>query len=270
VRAQLTRTKDAALGLARAHLALLRAEIGEILDEVKMIAGLAGVILVIALFAVQLVAIGGTLFLGEWLFGSIGWGVLDGLLLSIALIVAAAMAIIEAPRRVTLGPFAIALVLGMIVSLALGANLARRGAVNAADHLRAGSSVTLDPTWAPDLLGAIVGAIVVGIILLIVVGRVAGGGWAFGGLVLGAVVGAVIGWWVAGIAFSWQGAVAVGLTFGLLAWIALMPIWMLASDVDPTARFRRLYPRQSIDAANETKTWLENEWAKRRARLGRT
>jgi hypothetical protein len=39
--------------------------------------------------------------------------------------------------------------------------------------------------------------------------------------------------------------------------------------LDVGARFGRLYPRQSIEAANETKAWLEEQWRSRQPKLGK-
>ena len=67
-----------------AHVDLAKAEAGEIMGEVKRVAVLAGVAFG-ALFVVGfLVPIGLFLFVGDWLFGSIGWGVLHGLLFLVA------------------------------------------------------------------------------------------------------------------------------------------------------------------------------------------
>ena len=258
------------MGLARAHLDLLKAELDGIVEEIKVIAALAGVIVAVAFFLSLLLAIGGTLFLGEWLFGSIGWGVALGALLSIALIVATAMVLVGAPRRVVATPLTWGVVLGVVVSVVLGANLARRAAAHVATQLRSGALPSLDPAWAPAVVGTVAVAIVLGVIGLIALGRVGGPGGAVAGLVLGAIAGGLIGWGWTGLTFSWHGAVAIGITVGLLAWIVLMPVWMLRAGVDPTARFRRLWPKESYETAMETKDWLESEWAKRRARLGRT
>ena len=88
MREQLGRVRAAARLLVEAHLALLRAELAVIGDQIKQIAAYVGGIVVLALYAVSLLAIGGTLFLGEWIFGSIGWGVLHGVLLAAGVIVA--------------------------------------------------------------------------------------------------------------------------------------------------------------------------------------
>jgi hypothetical protein len=270
VREELGRVREAAAALARAHLALLKAEIGDIVAQLKVISALAGVIVALALFAAQLIAIGGTLFLGEWLFGSIGWGVLLGMLLSIALIVATAMVLVGAPRRVITTPLGVSILGGILVAVLLGANLVRRAAEQAGTQLRSGAFLNLDPGWAPAVVGVVVGAVAFGLIGLVVLGRAGGSGGGVAGLVLGVISGAFIGWGWAGLTFSWHGAVAIGIAVGLLAWIALMPVWLLRAEVDPTARFRRLWPKESYETAMETKDWLENEWAKRRARFGRT
>lgn len=270
MREELRRVRGAATALARAHLDLLKAELEGILADVKVIAALAGAIVAVALFLSWLLAVGGTLFLGEWLFGSIGWGVVLGGLGSIALIVAIAMALVGSPRHVVTTPLAGAIVLGVLVAVALGANLVRRGAEQVGTRLRSGPLPDLDPHWAAPLVGVVIGAVVLGLVLLVVLGRVGGAGGAFGGLVLGLVAGALIGWGWAGLTFSWHGAIAIGIAVGLLAWIGLMPLAMVRAGVDPTARFRRLWPRETYESAVETREWLESEWAKRRARLGRT
>ncbi len=261
---ELKRVKDRAMALVHAHIALLKAEIGDIVSELKIIAALAGVILALAFFASQLVAIGGTLFLGEWIFGSIGWGVVHGALLSLAMIVAAAMVLVQAPRSVIAVPFVLAAIVGVVVSIVLGSNVARRVAGDVGTRSFHG----LNQAWAPDIIGVVVVAVVLGLVGLIVLGRAGGIGGAVFGLIAGAITGAFAGWGWTGITFSWHGAVAIGLTIGLLAWIALMPTWMLRARVDPTARFRKLWPRESYASAMETKDWLEAEWQRRRARLG--
>ncbi|MGC8634602.1 MAG: hypothetical protein ACP5VP_08055 [Candidatus Limnocylindrales bacterium] len=263
--------REAAMGLARAHVKLLRAELEEgIIADLKVIAALAGAILAVAFFLSVLLTVGGTLFVGSWLFGSIGWGVALGGLLSVALIVALGMVLVGAPGPVVTVPLAWGVVVGIVAAVVLGANLARRAAAHVGTQLRAGPLPDLDPAWAPALVGIVTLAVILGLVGLVALGRVGGSGGAVSGLVLGAVGGALVGWGWTGLTFSWHGAVAIGIALGLLAWIVLMPAWMLRAGVDPTARFRRLWPKESYDAAMETKDWLESEWQKRRAKLGRT
>jgi hypothetical protein len=270
VRASLRGVRVAVTALIAAHVTLLKAELEGLVAELKVIAALAGAILVLALFVAQLLAIGGALFVGEWLFGSLGWGIVHGTLLAIALIVATAMLLVETPRRVIVTPLVLALIVGMAVTVALGANLARRGAEQLSAQLRSGPLPHLDPAWAPAVVGAAAGAVVLALVGLVLLGRLGGTGGAVAGVVVGAISGGLLGWGWTGLTFSWQGAVAIGVAVGLLTWIALMPAWMLRAEIDPTARFRRLWPRESYAAALETKDWLEKEWAKRRSGLGRT
>ena len=70
--------------LFQAHIELLKAEFNDILGELKVLATQAGIALGIALMTAILLWVGGFLFLGEWLFGSIGWGLAHGLLFGIA------------------------------------------------------------------------------------------------------------------------------------------------------------------------------------------
>ena len=65
-----------------AHIGLARAEAGEIMGEIGRAAGLAARCVRAGLPGrARSLPIGGLLFLGEWIFGSIGWGVLLGSLL---------------------------------------------------------------------------------------------------------------------------------------------------------------------------------------------
>ena len=81
VRAQLGATIEAGRRLFRAHVELAKTELGEIVGEVKRMVALGALALGALLMVALLLTIGGLLFLGEWLFGSIGWGVLLGTLL---------------------------------------------------------------------------------------------------------------------------------------------------------------------------------------------
>ena len=261
--------REAARGLLTAHVDLLKAELGDIVSEIKFLGGLLAAAIGVAFFMALLLSIGGTLFLGEWLFGSMGWGLLHGLLLSIAVLVALALLALDAHGGVIARGLLAGVGLGLIVAAALGANLGRRAAQSATDGLRAGSMPSLDLAWGPAVVGVVTGAVVLGVLLaLFFLVRGGGFGGLIGGLFLGAILGALIGWAVAGLTFSWQGAVAIGIAVGLVTWPAVAAWRALAAGIDPAARFGRLAPRQSMEAAQETKQWLEDEWAKRRGRLG--
>src|SRR4051812_23228318 len=84
---QVGRTKNSFQRLINAHIDLLKAEISEILAQIAVIAGMGFVVLVFAFLTFTTLYIGGFLFLGEWLFGSIGWGLAHGVLFGVVIIV---------------------------------------------------------------------------------------------------------------------------------------------------------------------------------------
>jgi hypothetical protein len=246
--------------LFHAHVELLKAEFNDILGELKVLATQAGVALGIALMTGVLLWVGGFLFLGEWLFGSIGWGLAHGLITGIAVIVALALGIVGAKARYTVFSFLVALVIVIAVALLCGVNVAYNAVETVVPNLAG-------PFSAPGVIallgGVLVGAILFGV-LLAFVGGVRG---AIGGIVLGAVLGALVGWLIAGAPWTWPPAIGFAITVGLVAWPVLNVIFAFPS-LDPAERFKRLYPQQSIDAANETRDWLEEQWQTRLPKRG--
>src|SRR4051812_19108836 len=113
-------TREAAERLVRAHIDLAKAEASAIKGEVARVAALAGVAIAVVLFAVILAVIGTSLFLGEWLLGSLGWGVLHGILLFAAI----ALACTVAALGVSGGRIGRAFVVGLIVAVVVGVGLA--------------------------------------------------------------------------------------------------------------------------------------------------
>lgn len=263
---QLGRTRAAAMALATAHLDLLRAELSVIGAEIKGIAALSGGIAAIFVFATTLLAIGGILFIGEWLFGSIGWGVLHGLLLSIGLITAMALLILDVPRILVTRSLLWALVIGALVSVGLGLNLARQAATRAADYVMANVVPNLDPVWAPVVVAVVVVGVGVGVIGF-VLGLRSGGRRAVGGLLAGLVLGALLGAFLGGVIFEGRVGAALGVAAGAVAWPAFMGVRAVRTGIDPAARFGKLWPRETYESALATKAWLEEEWTKRRQRL---
>src|SRR4051812_22415496 len=73
---QVGATRESVKRLVGSHVELARAEFEEIADSVKRAAIFGGVAIAAGLFAALLLGVGLPLWLGEWLFGSIGWGVL--------------------------------------------------------------------------------------------------------------------------------------------------------------------------------------------------
>ncbi len=88
LRDQIGAVRDAVMRLLNAHINLARTEASEIGAEIGRAALLAGTAFGALFVLGLLVPIGGMLFLADWLLGSMGWGVLLGvlLLLDVALI----------------------------------------------------------------------------------------------------------------------------------------------------------------------------------------
>ncbi len=117
--AQFGRTREALVGLIAAHFKLLSAELSEIMDEIKRAAALAGAALGLLVLAGMLTFVGSILWLDEWAFGSIGWGVLHGATGLIALAVVLLLAIIPGSgARIGLG-FLIAIIGAVVAAVAL-------------------------------------------------------------------------------------------------------------------------------------------------------
>ncbi|HSH21204.1 MAG TPA: hypothetical protein VK992_01130 [Candidatus Caenarcaniphilales bacterium] len=257
---QFARTRAAFRRLIGAHFGLLRAELSEILAELKVLGVQAGLILVLALLAANMLYIGGFLFLGEWLFGSMGWGLAHGVLLAITLIVVVAMLMLGAGRGPILGSLFVAALLTVGLAVLLALNIVHDTARYFAGQLAA-------PLDTPAAVGAAVGAVLVGVLFLLLLWRVGGVGAGVIGLVVGALLGALFGFLLAS---PWTAPPAVGfaIMLGLILWPILLAIFALPR-LDPAERFGRLKPTTTIETANETKAWLENEWRRRQKKLAK-
>jgi hypothetical protein len=226
LRAQATATFAAARRLVQAHVDLARAELADILDEVKRLLGLIGAAIGIAILASLLLLIGSLLFLGEWLFGSIGWGVLLGTLLLIDVAAMLVLAALDVPGR------------------RLGT------AVGLADSVAA----QYDPNTRAVLLAAGASAAV-----LAILGFLAGlrGGFrgALGSLVGWAVVGGLLGLLtVASLPAT------VGAALGALAWLVTWPLLaaraVMREGIDGEAMKRKFTPEATIELTKETIEWV--------------
>ena len=185
--AQLKATRAAAVRVVRAHVDLAKAEANEIKGEALRALALGGLAAASAIFLVFLLLIGLMLFIGEWLFGSLGWGVLLGAELLIAAAVFAGLGIVRSSGLTR--AFAIAVAVGIVVSIVLGTN-----ALNTLyRQLAIQFPATSDPGDVSFAYGAAIGAAIVGIGGLLCGARDGLMRAALGGLVAGAVLGALIG-----------------------------------------------------------------------------
>ena len=126
LRQQFGSTKDSARALIDAHIDLGKAEMGEIAGKIKKIAAFTGIAVVAGIGASLLLLVGLPLFLGEWVFGSMGWGLLHGLLFLAAIIVAMILLVIDLPAARIGGGFLVGVVVAVGVGLVLGLNLTNR------------------------------------------------------------------------------------------------------------------------------------------------
>ena len=257
LREQLRRTRDALIAFGRAHIDLAKAEASEIAGEVKRAAALGGMAvgcLVLLLFFFPTALL---LFLGEWLFGSIGWGLLHGTLLLVDI---AILSVLLAIRAKGLGRAAMfAFVTAVVLAILLGA-----GAFNALWRAIGDSAGFGDPAWRPLAVGVIGGAIVIAVVGLAAGGRAAGTRGAIGGAIAGAVLGAFAGAFSA-ITFGWQAGAGVGVAIGLIVWPIAMGLEVRSEGIDTDKLKARFWPQTTIDTAKET-----IEWAKSRTPLGPT
>jgi hypothetical protein len=249
LRAQLGAFRDALLGLARAHRDLARAELDQVVGEVKRLAGLAGV----AIGAVVLLGIsfpiGFALFVGDWLFGSIGWGLLHFSLLLLGVAVASGLTALGASG---IGrSFIIAVVLGVVVGILFAFDQPNVAWTRLGEAL----APAVDPGVRPLAIGTLVVGIVGAALGLLAGARVGGGGAAIGGLFAGAILGAVLGAFSA-ITFGIQAGAAVGVTVALLAWPLLFSIGLARTGVDVDALKARFWPSMTIETSKETIDWL--------------
>ena len=242
-----------------AHVELAKAEAGEILDEIKRIAILFTVALLALLIALLIVAIGTALFLGEVLFGSIGWGLIHAPLFYMAVAIALIRYGLGVGVRAILVDLVVAALIGLVITIGLVGDLgtALWGAVaeQAVPGLDPVVGRILVASAAIGVLGALVAAIVRGIR--------GGGRAAVNGFVAGLVIGAVIGLTMA-IGLELRVAAAIGVTVALAGWSALMGYRVQREGIDTDAFMARFIPQKTMDTTRETM-----EWVRSRTPLGR-
>jgi hypothetical protein len=251
IREQVGTTKDAFRTLIDAHVELGKTEMSAIGGQIARMAGLVGCAIALVALIGMLLFIGGSLFLAEWLLGSMGWGVLHGVLLFAGMALAAIMVGIgHSPGRVA-GWFVLALVLGIGLAVVLALDLLNQLYQALGDALIPG----IDPAYRTILAGALTGAVVIGI-LAIIPAALTGGARAVGVIVLGLLAGAALGAFTA-ITFGWRTGFGVGLTAAYILWIVFLVADLFRVGIDDEALKNRFYPRQTIDTTKETLEWLK-------------
>ena len=253
LKAQFGATRDAAFGLASAHIDLAKAEASAIGGQVARAAGLVAVALAFVLLIGFLLVVGLTLWTAEWLLGSMGWGILHGVLMFGGIAMACVLVAVGVSGRRIGGAFAVALLIGIAVSLVLAFQLPNRLYVAIGDA----AATTIEPGVRPLVVGVVVWAIL-GLLAAIILawrGGIRGGG-VVGAGIAGLVVGALLGALTA-ITFTPEVGVALGAAAGWASWIALMAMDVARTGIDTDALKARFYPGQTIDTTKETLEWLK-------------
>jgi hypothetical protein len=235
-----------------AHVELARAEFDLIKDEAARASGLVGGAIALAILLLFFVPIGGMLFAGEWIFGSIGWGLLHGTLGLIAVAIALVLVALRVPGlgRDLLG----SIVLGLVVALVLGLELPNTlfawiGEVGA---------LGINPGTRPLVVGlGLVGLI--GLVTGLIVGIRIGGGpkpiviGVFAGLFAGAALGAFLS-----IEFGLRVGFALGVTAFWVLFAVLMGLRVQRTGIDVEALKARFIPQVTIDTAKESLEWAKD------------
>lgn len=248
----------AAKRLVGAHVELAKAELGDIAGEVKRAALFAGLAIAALVLVGFLLPIGLALFLGEWLFGSIGWGVLHGTLFFLAVAVSGVLLALHVGGGAIARDLGIAILVGVAVAVLFGLNLTNLAWTRLGEQLAPGLSADIRPL----AVGAGVLAAVFAVVGFIGGARAGGGGGAVGGLIAGAIVGGLLGAFSA-IAFGPRVGAALGVTVALLTWIVLLAV-DARREIDLDDLKRRFTPDETIETTKET-----IEWVRRQTPLGR-
>ena len=252
LRTQVGATFEAGKRLVRAHVDLAKTELGEIVDEVKRMVALGGAAIGILLLAAMLLFVGGLLFLGEWLFGSIGWGVLLGflLLLDIALVLFLAALDVSGKRIGT--SFVIAAVIGVGVGLVLGLDVLHQGWQALGDAV---ASNQIADQGTRTTVTAIAGLAIIAGLLGFLGGIRSGLKAAIGGLLVAAIIGAIIGW-ITATPVSAQVGAALGVLVALIAWPILAGLDVARRGIDSEALANKFKPDETINLTKETIEWV--------------
>lgn len=241
------------MALALAHVDLAKAEAGAIAGEVGRVAAAGALAFLLVIFAVFLLVIGTSLGIGEFFLGSMGWGVVNGVELFLALAMAAVLLALGISARRIVGALVVAIVIGIVVGVVLGLDLLNQLYATIGER----AQVAVDPGVRPLVVGMLlVGALglIVGVIVAF---RMSGsGGGRFAAIAGLTVLGVALGAFTA-ITFSPQVGAGIGITIGYLAWMGLMGVDVSRTGIDAEALKNRFTPTQTIETSKETLEWLQ-------------
>jgi uncharacterized membrane protein YqjE len=241
---QFGRTRGALIGLIRSHINLAKAEFSEIADEIKRAAALGGIALLLLFLTGMLLVVGLLLFLGEAVFGSIGWGLLNGVELLLGVAVLLILAIIDLSPARAFTAFVVALGVGLVVTglLAVDWN---------------GFAQRNPGTPAAIVLAVVAGLVIVGALGFLLASSF-GRGAAIAAVVGGAFIGALLGW-LASFGPGLRVGSAIGVAALLLFWPIVAAVLVFRHGVDTAKLRKRFVPDQTIATTKETIEWVREQ-----------
>ncbi len=264
--------RAAVMRLLGAHTALLKAELAVAGRELGIIVGLALAAFVLAVLAGILLYVGSFLFFGELLFGSMGWGIIHGILISV--IVIALIGVDLAGGQA--GRFALGSLIGVAAGVLLAAlllsnvgNTLGEALGDWADRTFMTEQLPFGQAWLVTLSGLVIGGVIVLLIGLV-------GGWRAGlrgttlvglgvaSFLAGGLVGAI---WTSTRYEAPAGVLGLSVTVGLVTWLVAGAILASRRGFDPEARYANLVPRASMSAFEGTKAFLLDQWERQKNRM---
>jgi hypothetical protein len=235
-----------------AHIDLAKAEASAIASEVGRVAAFIGGAIALVLLAGLLAVIGGSLFIGEWILGSIGWGVLHGVESFIAIAIALVLAAVGVSGRRLGGALVVGILVGVLVAIVFGLSIPNQAYTAIGDA----AVTTIEPGVRPLVVGAVIWGVVgvlIGIGLAVKATTIAARFWSIiGATALMTLFGAFTA-----IHFAPQAGVGIGIAAGYATWIVLMLIDISRTGVDVEALQARFTPTQTIETSKETLEWLQ-------------
>jgi len=254
--AQLKATKDAAIAMIRAHVALGRAEAEVIKGEAAYLGAFVGIAVAALLLLGIFLPIVTMLFLGEWLFGSIGWGVLLGSELLAAVAVTAIVVGLKLEGPVPAA--AVAVIAGAVAFIVCGGSWFNRLWTWVGDS----TSIGIDAANRPLVIAIVVVGVVGAVVGLIGGARALGARGAVGGLILGFIAGGLFGAFLA-YDFGWRVGAAIAFATAYAVYLTVLIARVAANGIDTEKIKLRFWPQQTIETTRET-----IEWAKAQNPLG--
>jgi hypothetical protein len=218
----------------------------------------------VAFLVAILLYVGSFLFLGEWLFGSMGWGIIHGSLIGVGIVAGVAVDLAGGRVRSYAWGLAWGLVVGLAVGLVLSFNVANDAAEWGAGLVE--DQLSLDEHWAPTLVGLVVGGVITAVVALVLGWRAR---WSFGSPFVVTIAGFAVGGFVGAILASTRydnpdGVAGLAVMVGLLTWIIVGLLLAYRRGFDPEARYAGLLPRESIAAFEGSRDFVRAQWTRQK------